>query len=56
MRTRGKRQLRGLLAAAGAGAVAVVVTVGLTTAAQAATLFSDNFSGGTGSWSTSGGS
>nr|MDT0663262.1 right-handed parallel beta-helix repeat-containing protein [Micromonospora sp. DSM 115978] len=56
VRSRSRTQLRGLLVASGAGAIAVALTVSLTTAAQAATLFSDDFSGGTGSWSKSGGS
>ncbi|WFE26368.1 right-handed parallel beta-helix repeat-containing protein [Solwaraspora sp. WMMD791] len=57
MPSRGRSRRRGLLAALGATAVsaALIVTV-TTTSAQAATLFADNFdSGGTGSWSKSGG-
>ncbi|RKR88909.1 pectate lyase [Micromonospora pisi] len=47
---------RGVLVALGAGAVAVVMAVGMTTAAQAATLFSDNFNDGNADgWSKSGG-
>ncbi|MFK3985292.1 polysaccharide lyase family 1 protein [Micromonospora sp. NPDC050397] len=47
---------RGLLLALGASAVAVALTVGMTTAAQAATLFADNFNDGNADgWSKSGG-
>ncbi|MGW4462477.1 pectate lyase family protein [Micromonospora sp. NPDC004704] len=50
------RSRRGLLVAFGAAGVAVALTVGLTTAAQAATLFADNFNDGNADgWSKSGG-
>ncbi len=57
MRTSGNSiHRRGLLTALGAGLVAVAMTVGLTTIAQAATLFSDNFNDGNADgWSKSGG-
>jgi pectate lyase len=50
------RRWRAVLAAVGASLAAVTLTIVATTGAQAAVIFSDNFSGGTGSWSKSGGS
>ncbi|GIG85316.1 pectate lyase family protein [Plantactinospora endophytica] len=54
---RNGRTRRGLLAAAGAGVLAVALTVGIiTNPAQAATLYSDNFDDGNADgWSKSGG-
>ena len=47
---------RGLLVASGAGLVALALTIGLTPAAQAASLFTDNFEDGNANgWSKSGG-
>ncbi|MFV2019577.1 pectate lyase family protein [Micromonospora sp. LOL_023] len=57
MQSRGRSLRRGLLAALGASAITAALIVGVTTNAQAATLFSDDFeSGGTSDWSKSGGS
>ncbi|WP_326549725.1 family 16 glycoside hydrolase [Micromonospora sp. NBC_01813] len=57
MQSRGRNRRRGLLTALGASAITAALIVGVTTNAQAATLFSDDFeSGGTSGWSKSGGS
>jgi pectate lyase len=52
-----KRARHGLLAVLGAALIALTLVLGLTGSAQAATLFSDDFEGGTATgWSASGGS
>ncbi|MEU7904594.1 right-handed parallel beta-helix repeat-containing protein [Actinoplanes sp. NPDC049118] len=50
-----RKHLARTAAATGAGLLALALTIGLAGTARAATLFSDDFSGGTGSWSKSGG-